>query len=96
MTSPVATIRPAGPPHLADRPEPWWRHGMLWLVIATPMVAVVASVAVAVLAWEGGAAELAPLAGTSPARHQAGADPPAKTPTAPALQARNHAATPRR
>lgn len=76
---------------------PWWRHGMLWLVIATPSIAVAASVAVAVLAWQDAEAELGVALAVERASSSRGADPGlrAKIPTAPALQARNHAATPR-
>jgi hypothetical protein len=40
-----------------DRPEPapgalpWWRHGMVWLVIAGPAAVVVAGVVTIVLAY---------------------------------------------
>ena len=68
------------------RPLPWWRFGMVWLVLAGPALVVVAGVVTMVIAYrhadrvvlEAPAPGAAPLAGT----------------TAPALQARNHAATP--
>jgi len=65
---------------------PWWRVKMVWLVIAGPAVVVLAGIVTAVIAWRG-------------------ADPVVSTPqvaqardanalsSAPALQARNHAAT---
>ena len=70
-----------------DRPRPpathqaWWRHGMVWLVIGGPLVVVMASIATAVIAIRGAD----PLVETS-AR--------AATSERPAVQARNHAATP--
>ncbi len=39
---------------------PWWRHGMVWLVVAGPAVVVVAAVATAVLAWRGADVEMLP------------------------------------
>jgi hypothetical protein len=62
---------------------PWWRHGMLWLVIGGPLVVVVASLVTAVIAVRGAD----PIVDTRPssARQEQ-----------PAVQARNHAATPDR
>jgi hypothetical protein len=61
--------------------SPWWRHGMVWLVFGGPLLVVLASVATLVIAL------------THP-------DPvlPVHAPAAaeqPAVQARNHAVTPR-
>ena len=66
---------------------PWWRVGMVWLVIAGPLVVVVAAITTAVIAVRGAdpvltEAEMRPQAG------QVGA-------ATPAVQARNHAATAR-
>jgi len=61
---------------------PWWRHGMVWLVIGGPAVVVVAgfvTLAIAILNPD----PVLPTRATATA-----AD-------APALQGRNHAATPR-
>jgi uncharacterized protein len=67
-----------------DMPRwPWWRVPAVWLVIGGPALVVVASIATLVLALRGGDVPLrtqAPEAGT----------------LAPATQARNHAAAPRR
>lgn len=60
---------------------PWWRHGMVWLVIGGPLAVVIAGVATAVIAIRGAD----PLVETTRA-----AAPEAR----PAVQARNHAATP--
>ena len=66
--------------------EPWWRVGMVWLVVGGPAVVVVASLGTAVVAYRG-ADEV--LIDTPSARH-APVQPTGKT---PALTARNHAAT---
>jgi hypothetical protein len=60
---------------------PWWRVPTLWLVLGGPAVVVVAGITTAVIAARGADTVL-----TRPA--------PAAS-DAPALQARNHAATPR-
>ena len=62
-------------------PSPWWRHGMVWLVIGGPAVVVIASfatLAIAIVYPD----PLLPTAAAAPA-------------DAPAVQARNHAAAPR-
>jgi hypothetical protein len=59
-----------------DDRDPWWRYGMVWLVIGGPAAVVVASIATLVLAL------------THP-------DPVLSTAEAPAVQARNHLATPK-
>lgn len=65
---------------------PWWRVGFVWLVVGGPLVVVVASIITLVIAVAG-AEEVLTLA----PRYSATADP-AKM---PAVQARNHAATPK-
>jgi uncharacterized protein len=65
---------------------PWWRYGMVWLVIAGPAVVVVASVTTGVIAHLG--ADV--LVVDAPVSRQQAAAPTSQT---PALQARNHAAT---
>lgn len=74
------------------RPPPWWRHGHLWLVIAGPAVVVVASVVTAVIAARGADQ----VVGEEGWRKGAGisGQPAAERARLPALQARNHAATP--
>jgi uncharacterized protein len=57
--------------------SPWWRHGMVWLVISGPAVVIVAGIATLVIAI------------THP-------DPVLKTIETPAVQARNHVASPQR
>lgn len=61
--------------------SPWWRHGMVWLVVGGPLVVVLASVATLLIA----------IAHPDPVLQ-------VRAPAAaqqPAVQARNHAATPR-
>ena len=68
------------------RPAPWWRVGMVWLVLGGPAAVVVASLVTAVLAYRGADEVLVP---TLSAR-----DVPVRPNTmTPAQQARNHAAT---
>ena len=63
---------------------PWWRVGMMWLVVLGPAFVVVASFITLTLAVRGGDR---PLPVAAPAQVDA---------QTPAAQARNHAATPRR
>jgi len=63
-------------------PSAWWRHPIMWMVVGGPAVVVVAGIVTAVIATRG-------------------ADPVLDTRVAdqaavPAVQARNHAATPPR
>ena len=66
-----------------DDPTPWWRLPIVWMVVGGPLVVVVASFATLVLALRF-------------------PDPVIKAPVTagaaevPAVQARNHAATPQR
>ena len=64
------------------RSGPWWRQPMMWLVVGGPLAVVVAAVVTAVIAIRGAD----PVLPTEDAREVRS--------TAPALQARNHAATP--
>jgi hypothetical protein len=68
---------------------PWWRYAMVWMVVGGPVVVVVAATATAVVAWRGADPEVEHAAVV-----QARVD--TKDPLAPALKARNHAATPAR
>ena len=83
-SSPQA-IRPV-PNQQPDSSAPWWRFGMVWLVVGGPAVVVVASLGTAVVAYRG-ADEV--LIDTPSARHA----PVQPTGQTPALTARNHAAT---
>jgi len=86
---------PAVPAHAAKeettQTTPWWRVPMVWLVIGGPLAVVVASLATAVIAVRGADPVLGP-------GERGGVSERASTPDAmtPALQARNHAATPKR
>ncbi len=76
---------------------PWWRVPMVWVVISGPLSVVIASLATAVIAWR----HIDPvLDAARPPHAQPGADVavPAnpKDSLAPAMKARNHAATPAR
>ena len=69
-------------------PAPWWRFPMVWFALAGPALVVVAGLAMVVTAYRHADVVLVEAtAATSHAGGRAG-------PTAPALQARNHAATP--
>jgi uncharacterized protein len=70
------------PRHLAQGtpPMPWWRIRMMWLVLGGPTVVVVASIATLVIAIR----NPDPIVSAPAARSLA---------EAPAVQARNHAAT---
>jgi len=61
---------------------PWWRVRMVWLVIAGPLLVVLAGLVTAVMA----------VRGADTVVHAQAATPS----LAPAIQARNHAAAPRR
>jgi hypothetical protein len=85
---------PAGAP--ADKPAPWWRFGIVWLAFGGPAAVVLASVATFAIAARHADTVVAhddPVP-TRQAR-TAQADRLGALPTAPALQGRNHAATPR-
>lgn len=71
----------------ATVPRPWWREPMVWLVIGGPATVVVAAIATGIVAWRGAD----PLVLEAPAVSA----PPSNPTLAPALTARNHAATPR-
>ena len=76
---------------MSDSPisqRPWWSFGHLWLVIAGPLVVVVASFITFYLAANG----QDPVLTKSTAEVRADA-PDTLTTLAPAVQARNHAAT---
>jgi hypothetical protein len=71
------------------RVAPWWRFGMVWFVLSGPLIVVLAGIATMAIAFRHADAAL-----VETAVPQASVDRAA--PTAPALQARNHAATPTR
>jgi uncharacterized protein len=66
--------------------QPWWRIGIWWLALGGPLLVALASFVTLFFALRGGDPALSTAAVQSPARDAA---------TTPAVQARNHAATPR-
>ena len=73
---------------------PWWRVPAAWLVVGGPAVVVVASLATLVIALRSADTPLNEM-GPRGARSAAVVTAPADA-LAPATQARNHAASPRR
>ena len=69
---------------------PWWRFPIVWFALAGPMLVVVAGFATMAIAYRHADVVLVE-ATTATATGRSGARPGS---TAPALQARNHAATP--
>ena len=76
-------------PSTAASSAPWWRFGIVWLVISGPAAIVVAGVAMVVLAYQGADPPIPAAVSVAAPRLR-----PSAVSTAPALQARNHAATP--
>ena len=75
----------------APTPVPWWRVGVMWLVVGGLGVVVIASFMLLATALRH-ADTVVPYVAVRPA---APITPNTqKTPSAPAMQARNHAATP--
>lgn len=77
------TPEPRTTPDDDGQRQPWWRVPMVWLVIGGPAVVVVASFVTLTLAIRHPDPVLATEAAVEQARQ-------------PAMQARNHAATPQR
>lgn len=65
--------------------RPWWRYGMVWMVIGGPLVVVVAGIATAVIAFRGAD----PVVVSAPAQVAA----EEAFDLQPAMAGRNHAAT---
>jgi uncharacterized protein len=63
-------------------PSPWWRHRMMWLVVGGPLLVVVAAIVTGVIAVLGAD----PVLETADLKQTRGSKP--------ALQGRNHAASP--
>jgi hypothetical protein len=76
-----------------DAPSPWWKHGLVWLVISGPATVAVACAVTAWIAWS----HVDPVVATDYYRRGMEIN---KTLAArdrahlPALQGRNHAVTP--
>jgi hypothetical protein len=77
---------------MSDAPEvpcaPWWRHGLVWMVIAGPAAVLLAGIATVWLAISSPDPVLPQRVGTQSMGVQ-----PDKS-LLPAVQGRNHAATP--
>jgi hypothetical protein len=71
---------------IPTQPAPWWRHGHVWLVVSGPALVVVASIITVFLAVKYPDAVLV----TQPSVRQ----PVRERALSPALEGRNHAATP--
>jgi hypothetical protein len=69
------------------QPRPWWRYGLVWMVIGGPLVVVVAGIATAVIAFRGAD----PVVTSRPAAAAVSAQQAFEL--QPAMQGRNHAAT---
>jgi len=76
----------AAPDALAPQATPWWRVGFVWLVVGGPLAVVVASLVTLAIAVSG-AEEVLTLPAQSTSVGNAA--------TVPAVQGRNHAATPK-
>jgi len=87
-TTPSATTNAAAP-----RPEPWWKFGHVWLVIAGPAIVVVAGfVTFAIAARQPDPVVTEDYYRKGVEINQTLQD--AESSMSPALKARNHAATP--
>ncbi len=80
-------------PSISIQAAPWWKHGHVWLVISGPAVVVVAGFITVFLAIK---YPDAVIGGQEPARKTRTHAPqqPTDRALAPALEGRNHAATP--
>ena len=76
----------AAPDALAPEAPPWWRVGFVWLVVGGPLAVVVASLVTVAIAVSGAEEVL-----TAPAKDTSASN----AATVPAVQGRNHAATPK-
>ena len=72
-----------------SRPVPWWRFPIVWFALSGPALVVVAGFATMAIAFHHADAVIVETAAPSVSVDRA-------APTVPALQARNHAATPPR
>jgi hypothetical protein len=82
----MSTPTPRSPIETQSPATPWWRVGFVWLVVGGPLAVVVASLVTAVIAVSG-AEEVLTETPRNPAATEAS--------RLPAVQGRNHAATPR-
>ncbi len=73
---------PESIPGDADAGKPWWRHGIMWLVVGGPLTVVIAATLTAVIAIRGADLIVDDAGAAKSGSH------------APAMKARNHAAQP--
>ena len=94
MTATPAQVSPVVKPVTApEHAKAWWRFPFLWLVVGGPLVVVVAATVTAVIAIRG-ADEVLPR--DDGLRNGAASHQPAEGDAlTPAVQARNHAASPK-
>jgi hypothetical protein len=78
--------KPTSPASREPDAPPWWRVGMVWLVLGGPLMVVVASLITVAIAVDGAEEVL-----TRPAVEVGAKD----AHLMPAMQGRNHAATPK-
>lgn len=69
--------------------KPWWRYPLVWMVISGPALVVVASLVTGAVAWH----TMDQVVGSGAEGVPTPSDPTQAD--APALKARNHAASPR-
>jgi hypothetical protein len=74
----------------APSPQPWFRHGMVWMLIAGPVLVIVAGVATAFIAIR----SADPVLANDAYEYGQKNDEQAARSLLPAQKARNHAATP--
>jgi hypothetical protein len=88
--SPALPVDDLDPPGMS-----WWRYPMVWLVISGPVLVVVASFTSGFIAWHHGDTVVSSYRSGAPQAAE-DVDTPAdpKSLMAPAMKARNHAATP--
>ncbi|MEN9891294.1 MAG: hypothetical protein RLY78_1589 [Pseudomonadota bacterium] len=80
------SVRSAAPgPDHEEAGRPWWRYGIVWLVVGGPLAVVVAGLTTAVIAYRHADEVLVDRATVQSAVRPSG--------ETPAMMARNHAAT---
>ena len=73
--------------------QPWWQYGHVWLVVSGPLLVVVASVVSGWVAFQGNDTDFQKDDETVKSNLQH-ASPQQRQALTPAIQGRNHAATP--
>ena len=78
------------PIHTSEQAKPWFRHGMVWMLIAGPALVIVAGVFTAIIAMR----SPDPVLANDAYEYGQKNDEQAQRSLLPAQKARNHAATP--